>query len=386
MTAMTMYDYSVVLKDAENVRQTWEGLIPQGLTMGKQIEELLKLSVSYPLETASFTYKVLAAYLLLPSALCDNVPIAFLYGASGSGKSQVSKFASGLWNCKIFSPADTFAAIRNDIDKRKRAYVDIPVTDSEISYRKEVEANTFMIWDDIDPSILTTKPDIFRMLKVGCDRKTSTITISSGITGENSEFDCFSPKIFSSVTPLHSISEFGELKRRMLIFPHKRNEFLPIFIDDYDWSSLHHKLNAFWDLTSARAFIDFRSRLNHVKKLRDAIDPARWYILRDFIATGFITGIWHRVEDAVEDLTAFFNWQVKLSELTKDALEGLLSDFILINEQSNCQAISSMSISRRVDDWVKNGMLFDRPVRGQVAKIMRDLGYVLTLGNWHKDN
>jgi hypothetical protein len=86
------------------------------------------------------------------------------------------------------------------------------------------EKNAFMVWDDIDPSVFTTRPDIYRLFKFGYDRSTDTISISSDKAGKNLKFRCFCPKIFSSVSPLHTDSNFPELKRRLLTIKTKRLE------------------------------------------------------------------------------------------------------------------------------------------------------------------
>jgi hypothetical protein len=385
MTSSVKFDYSSVLLAGSNDNESWESLVPANLPIGRQVEELLKLGVHYPDDCASFTYRVLASYLLIPSALCTNLPILFLFGASGSGKSQVSKLASVLWNCKIFSPADTFAAIRNEIDSKKKQVIEYWTGDSQLPHYKECEANMMMVWDDIDPNILTTKPDIFRMLKVGCDRRTSVISLSGDKVGVNMMFDCFSPKIFSSISPLHAIPELGELKRRMLVIPHRRSDFLPIFYDDYLWETLSKRLAGFWDLTSAGAFVDFRNRLSQRHKLRDAVEASRWFILRDFITTGFVTGIWQHTEQAVEDLTSFFNWQHRLGEISKGELETLIEGYIKECESACMHKIYNSNLRNRVDSWLKARMLFDRPRRGEVSEIMQRYGYICSNAVWTKN-
>ena len=150
--------------------------------------------------------------------MCKNLPLLFLHGGSGSGKSELSKFLARLWNCPIYQPSTTYAGLRNDLDRRSKVLIEIPSGDSDIPLRKEVKANFFMIWDDIDPKLLHEKPDIFRMLKVGCDRMSSTIELSSERVGINLKFDCFSPKVFSSIHDIPNMSDFAELKRRTITF------------------------------------------------------------------------------------------------------------------------------------------------------------------------
>jgi hypothetical protein len=323
--------------------------------------------------------------MTMPSALCLNVPLVFLYGVSGSGKSQVGKFASILWNCKIYSPADTFASIRNDIDKNKKQLIELYDSKNGIPYYRECEKNLMMIWDDIDPAILKAKPDIFRMLKVGCDRATSLISLSSNEIGKNLEFDTFSPKIFSSITPIHSLSDFGELVRRMLVVYHKKSSTLPIFLDDYNWEGLSDRLKGFWDLTSARAFVNLRGQLSKMGDRSKFIEPARWAILKDFLTTGLITGIWQSVGDALSDVRCFLEFQDKQKERLKDSLESLLTEYLIECEVNGQTTIYNSNIRSRIEQWERAGMLLEKPLRGEVPKIVRSRGYLLERGTWVKD-
>lgn len=250
------------------------------------------------------------------------------------------------------------------------------------SYR---EKNIFMVWDDIDPSILKTKPDIFRMLKVGCDRTTSIISISSLEHGKNIQFDTFSPKMFSSVTPIHTIPEFGELARRIMVFYHKRSSELPIFLDDYNWEGFSDCLVTFWDLTSAKAFVDLRNRIAKIPDRNELIDPSKWAILQDFVTTGIITGVWKDPVTAFNDIRVFFEAQKKLADKHKECLEALLIDFIREHESNQLFTIYNSSIRVRVDQWDKAGLLLEKPARGEISKIMRSRGYLLDRGTWNKE-
>ena len=83
-----------------------------------------------------------------------------------------------------------------------------------------------MVWEDIDASIFSNKPDIYRMFKFGYNRSTDKITISSKDIGMNLEFHCFCPKIFSSISSLHLDDRLRELKRRLIVIPFKSVEEL----------------------------------------------------------------------------------------------------------------------------------------------------------------
>jgi energy-coupling factor transporter ATP-binding protein EcfA2 len=161
----------------------------------------------------------------LPSALCRVVPYLFLHGQSGSGKSTIAKIASYLHGISINSSSDTFAGIRNSLNDRRNSAIEIASDDPKYpSVYRVVERNTCMVWDDIDSSVFSNSPDLYRLFKFGYDRSTDKITLSSKEVGENLEFRCFCPKVFSSISPLHLNDRFKELKRRLIVIPCKRIE------------------------------------------------------------------------------------------------------------------------------------------------------------------
>ena len=83
-----------------------------------------------------------------------------------------------------------------------------------------------MVWDDIDPSVFISSPDLYRMFKFGYDRRSDKISLSGKQTGTTLEFHCFCPKVFSSISHLHLDDRFKELKRRLIVIPCKRVEEL----------------------------------------------------------------------------------------------------------------------------------------------------------------
>ncbi len=139
------------------------------------------------------------------------------------------------------------------------------------------------------------------MLKFGTDKSTSKITLSFKEVGENLEFECFCPKIFSSITPLHLDDRFRELKRRLIVVPCSRVEELSDerkaeldLLDDswqsklldlsaYDWKGFSKEFDGFWDLEMAELFLATRSIL--AKSVKGLSSQQRAISL-DLLATG----------------------------------------------------------------------------------------------------
>ena len=213
------YDYSQIFSGEDSYRDTWRDIYDDSLSLPANLLRILKKTIYLPEDF----YDLVATYFLLPSALCRVVPYLFLHGQSGSGKSTVAKVASYLHGIDINSSSDTFAGIRNSLNRRRWGQVEVPSGDPKYpSYYKEVELNTCMVWDDVDSAVFTNNPDLYRLFKFGYDRSTDKIILSSGETGINLEFRCFCPKIFSSISPLHLDDRFKELRRRLIVIPCKR--------------------------------------------------------------------------------------------------------------------------------------------------------------------
>ena len=235
------YDYSSLTKSQDGISNTWREIYVASQPLSWNLLSILEQTILLPHDF----YDIITAYFLLPSALCRVVPYLFLHGQSGSGKSTVAKIASYLHGIAINSSSDTFAGIRNSLDARRKGCVELPhPTVPGQTYKKEVERNTCMVWDDINAQTFTSQPNLYNMLKFGTDRSTSKIILSSSDVGTNLEFDCFCPKIFSSITPLHLDDRFRELKRRLIVIPCSRVEELT--------DERKEKLGELWNLQLTR--------------------------------------------------------------------------------------------------------------------------------------
>ncbi|NJO98708.1 MAG: hypothetical protein HC764_24145 [Pleurocapsa sp. CRU_1_2] len=175
------FDYSVLYKSEDGISNTWREIYDEDSTLPVNLLCILQSSIFLPHDF----YDIIAAYFLLPSALCNVVPYLFLHGQSGSGKSTLAKVAKHLHGVAFNSSSDTFAGIRNSLDQRRTTWVEMPLPDEERrTYSKQVEKNTCMVWDDVDASVFINSPDLYRLFKFGYDRSTDKITISSKEVGQ----------------------------------------------------------------------------------------------------------------------------------------------------------------------------------------------------------
>ena len=395
------YDYSTLTKSEDGISNTWREIYDDSFSLPLNVLCILRQSILLP---HNF-YDIIAAYFLLPSALCRVIPYLFLHGQSGSGKSTVAKIASYLHNVTINSSSDTFAGIRNSLDSRRKGYAEVlDPDDPEKTWSKYVERNTCMVWDDINSQTFTSQPNLYNMLKFGTDKSTSKIILSSKEVGDNLEFECFCPKIFSSITPLHLDDRFRELKRRLIVIPCKRVEELPDerkeelgLLDDnwqsrlldltaYDWKGFSEEFDKFWDIPMAELFLANRSVL--AKSVKGLTSQQRAISL-DLLATGITSGIWGDENTAIERIKAYWKWFKQETEKSA-GLGGLLKDYIK-QEEKNAKnggrplQIHTHELRNRVDNWVTQGWLFEKPKSAQVKEMMLDLGMRLQQGIWSKN-
>lgn len=274
-------DYSQLYTDEYQLDNNWRIVFNSSLPLGNELIRLLKKTILLPQDF----YDLIAVYYLLPSALCKTIPYLFLCGQSGSGKSILATVASLLHGIDISSSSDSFAGIRNTLNERRKGYADVPYNgDSDLTYRKSIERNTIMVWDDIDSSVFFKYPDLYRLFKFGYDKRSSKITISSKEAGETLEFNCFCPKVFSSISHLHLDDRFKELKRRLIVIPCKPIEDLSkerlselgvsaanwqeslIDLSQYDWTDFSSLYRDYWNLERAKHFLEARYLLSKTAK------------------------------------------------------------------------------------------------------------------------
>lgn len=394
------YDYSTLLSDGSSLLTTWRDIYDDNLSLPENILDILHKTVYLPQKF----YRIVASYFLIPSALARVVPYLFLYGQSGSGKSTLAYLASVIHGVAINSSSDTFAAIRNSLSDRKKGLIEIPSNDPKYpSVYKEVELNTCMVWDDIDSSVFTKYPDLYRMFKFGYDKSCDKIIVSSDKTGENLEFRCFCPKIFSSISPLHLNESFKELKRRLIVIPCKRVEELSderlselgitrdnwqlklLDIRAFDWKGFNKLFQDFWDLDMARSYMTIKESL--AKSVR-GLNSQQRAISLDLMATGITCGIWIDGEDATQDLLDYWQWFKQETEMDM-SLTSLLKQFTQ-QEKRNADlaniefSLNSIQIKSRIDMWLAQGWLMEKPRLKEVTSAMYDLGFRFTQGKWIK--
>ena len=270
-------------------------------------------------------------------------------------------------------------------------------------FTKAVERNACMVWDDINANTFISSPELYNMFKFGSSKDTDRITVSSKEVGENIEFRCFCPKVFSSVSPLHLDDRLKELRRRLIVIPCQRVEELSeerkaelkitdsdwqsklIDITAYDWKGFSSQIDEFWDIPMAQAFWTTRKI---VSKSTKGLTSTQRAMSLDLIATGVSSGLWADEDVAVERLKTYWKWFK--DETEKNAgLSGLLKDYIRLETRSASNAGMSLELNTaqlrtQVNNWVAMGWLYEAPKAKDVKELMYDLGMRLQKGKWVK--
>lgn len=394
------HDYSVLFTSENGLINTWESIYIDSQTLPWNVQNIIKKTVFLPQDF----YEVIAAYYMLPSALCRTVPYLFIYGQSGSGKSTLAKFASYVHGVDINASGDTFAGIRNSLDSRRHGWAEaIDLDDAGRTYNKKVERNTCMVWEDIDPDVFVAKPEIYRMFKFGYDRRTDKIILSSKEVGQNLEFHCFCPKIFSSISPLHLDDRFKELRRRLIVIPCKKVEELDaerraelgvegenwvselLDLDTYEWKGFNHLFDEFWDVEQAQSFLTIRQILNNAKT---GLTSQQRVVSLDLLACGISCGIWADEDEAVAKLKDYWSWFKEETEQS-GGLSQLIKEY-LATERKNARSvglepiINARSLRLQIETWYEQGWLLERPKTTLLKQVMLDYGWRLNKGVWSK--
>ncbi len=394
------FDYSNLFGDEKGLIDTWRDIYDDNLSVPENLLNLLPRFVLLPDDY----YDIIAAYMLIPSALAKVVPYLFLYGQSGTGKSTLGKLISYFWGVPINTSGDTYASIRNSLNDRKYQDIEIPSKDPSFpSIYKKVEVNTGMVWDDIDSSVVLNTPYFFRMLKVGYDSSTDKISISSDIKGENLEFRCFSLKVFSSISPIHLEDSLKELQRRLIVIPFKRIEDVSderlielgttrdtwskhlLNINAFDWKGFSSLFTNFWNRELAEVYLLNRKTLMNTLTGLSSKERA---ISLDLLSAGIASGIWKDEIQGVARLKNYFDWfEREINQFS--GTSKYLKDYISLEQKHAEEAKSSLQISAsdlrsQISTWFNQGWILEKPKPKQLKALMADLGLVLYQGYWIK--
>lgn len=381
----------------ESQGEPWKHFWDIALSPSKNFSNLIKDVAIIPNEKIQIP--IITAYAFIPSALAHIIPILFLQGSKGSGKSIIATLIAALHNQEheIKSAATTFAALRNHLSKIRW-------------YDKEQieEKNSILVWDDISEDTLKN-PNIYAMLKSGYNRKTEIIEIAGNEPGSNMQFNTFSSKVVSSIKPFYADSRFNELSRRCIVIKCKRWEDFKLSekseinrqdfdirdkldLEDINWEGFTVYADFWRDVDNIKLYINNRKKLSSRKKsfkIPDVINSERWTISIDLITTGISTGVWDSISDALDCLEAYWIFHKLNIADSVGALHKILKDFVdskmeMIDHASAeginlgiPREVNTESLKKIVLLASSKGELDIQPSPINIAQVMLDIGWKL---------
>jgi curved DNA-binding protein CbpA len=367
-------DYS---KYRENKKQRWYEVFDSKQSVGQMVVGMIGQLADLP--EPQLQIPALASYLLIPTAVCSQSPIAFIQGLSGSGKSNLAKLARHLWDSGALLNANTTSvAMRNDIAEMKYHYPDSQ------TYEKLIHG---LILDDLSPNQFVINPTLMTLAKV-VDR-TQVWKISSGEAGQNLVFHLYGLRLITSVTAFDSYPEFSELARRCLtIKTAKKRNAKVLNPESLNWSGVHQHLVSSWTIPKVEEFSSLYQEFD--KLAQDGTTGMHSHnaaMSAGMFAAGLSTGIWSGKDEAIESLSAYWSWIGSKRSLGQSATLQEINDFI---DKQTKKAIdlnrpvifAGKLLQDHLESLRKNGHLDSILTISQLAEIMRGKGYHLRKGFW----
>ena len=358
----------------------------ESISLGQNALNIFDCYFSLPY--AKIQLPLLAAYWSLPSTLCNVVPILFLDGAEGSGKSNISKIFANTHGVQPYSVATTYASLRNDIDTYRFKDVEHPN-----GYMVKQEKNFCLVFDNLNRETLSNE-NLLTLFLSGYDRNTANISISIEV-GKNKQFNTFCPKVVSSIHNLLDEKRFRELKRRCIRISTKRADMLtdadqpnrrglpPKSMELTNFLWLKNHFTKFW--MTYENIRSFGQTVKQVIKQPLAISANRRVIYVDLIAAGVVTGAWESVTAAAETVIEYENSLAKLFQ-TKSSLCIVLEGFLEKVASLGHESIEPQLLRGCLSTAIIEGQLDSQPSFKTIEEEMFNLGWKRArknLGNWH---
>jgi len=382
--------------------QPWQDLWDQELSLFENTQRIASQSVLLPNQSIQLPIAVI--YILTSSKWAKVLPILFSWGDKGTGKTTFAILASKIHGFRhVFSPADTFASIRNALDLMRW----IDPEDKE--YEKD---GAILCWDNLHRETLLNDPRIYQLLLFGYNKSTERIQIA-GADGTNREYLVFCPKIISSVHPLHADLNFEELQRRLMVIRHKQFEKFQAYeidpsaqgftmtnkidLDAIYWNGIENQFFEFWNNEdNCKLYVRYRTSLTRSGKKKLELPPSitgeRWTVSIDMLTTGLVLGAWKTIQEGIDALGKYWELANEFTEgqslnvllLLREYIDGEVQQTKLANDAlvaSGCSPhpveIRTYSLKRYLEGKAGEGCV-DIPVQTKnIAELMRKLGFTL---------
>lgn len=378
-------DYRLLRND---LAEEYQQIIVDG-SLGEQIEAILRSVVILPY--ASIQMPIITSFITSPVTLMSSAGILFLWGSSGTGKSQVSTVAAELWSTTPINANSSFASLRNKIQSER--YWDI---------ESQFEKNFILVWEDVTPNLLIENENMLSLFKI-LNRKNSIISISSQTPGINMVFNGFALKVINSIHPLWTFWELNELKRRMFPIHFKARGAMTtvecdedidvsdlLDIEDMNISKYASKVSNFWkDIGNCNRYNQCKKALQ--KRKKDIYNPK---LSLDVIATHSV--IYNSpISDSITVFNTYWEFADKyifsVSSGTEQFLDSFIQQSIIAKTKQNEQAINAgcfelvedvydidpKILKQAIEKAKSEGYLDTRVTTVDLTNLMKNRGYCM---------
>ncbi|CDM94522.1 hypothetical protein [Limnospira indica] len=378
-------DYRLI---RDSLANELEEIIVDGV-LGEQIESICRACAILPYPDIQFP--VITSFICSPVTLMSTAGCLFLWGSSGTGKSQIATIAASLYNTDTVLANSTFASLRNKIQQER--YYD--------PLRSEFERNFLLVWEDITPNLLIENENMLSLFKV-LNRKNSRITISSQTPGQNMMFNAFALKVINSIHPIWTFWELNELKRRMFPIWFKKRQSMTSEeykgngfeltelsdIEDINLGKISSRLEMFWrDINNCTNYAKTKRTMQ--KKKQDIIN---YRLSIDVIATHSMI-----YKTSIDNSIKAFNryWELAedkiftVSSGTEQFLDSFITQSIENKTKQNEQAIKAgcpelieavtdidpKMLKIAIETAKNDGYLDSRVTVNELTNLMKNRGY-----------
>jgi hypothetical protein len=370
--------FADIYYDYESVRtadlESWKDVCDfKGEVNVDVYRSLLRQSTIFP--HPEIQENIVLAMILTPSALANMLPIGFSFGASGTGKSQISNLVSRIWGGTPAIGSTSFATLRRMIGAIATAQHN----------GKIFCLNNALCWDDLSPELLRNE-HIYSLLKSAVNRATSIYRMPKAQTDEEIiEIQCFGLRFVSSVYAFFADPNFIEMNRRMLIIECKKSLAATDTIDfeSIDWSGLKLATNNYWS-AKAPEYAATRKKVVRWNKAHKVVSPERAALCTDLVTTGLTMGIWGEPLHAAEALKAFYQGNDNLIESYSNPLKMVL--LTALKSVNGRDEIAANVIKDVVTSSCKSGLIDHAIKGGDLTRMMRTIGWTLDVADrvWRK--
>lgn len=346
-----------------------EDLNPQFI--GQELIQLYNSVVKLPNPTDAV---LLAAFTMINSRLSQVVPVLFIKGEPGSGKSDLLNTIGDVLGAGCYGGNSTGASIKNLINAIRWSDPDT------LTHERQCH----LLIDNAEVDSFDPKFQLLGACLNGYKRKTDIQFISAG-NGKNIEFRTFSPKALTTVWDYDS----KELARRTLtVFTKKYQNLDECTLEQPRLPSIRAIVKPYWN---QRAHCMEFASVRHSEALRWKkelpLKKEQYDLTIDMIASGLVTGVWKNATEAFEYLAAFFTSSKRqatpLDRVILEALEACVgkprSEWGIIPHSIKVD-VKPQDIKKAVTSAVDAG-IFKKPSLERVQEIVMNFGFILAPGS-----